>query len=69
LQGDTLFNQDILIDIKNELNDQHHHQNIKSIFLRGNCKLSDKLEIEHKIGELLWESGLKILRIKGIICL
>jgi hypothetical protein len=25
--------------------------------------------VEQKIGELLWESGMKILRMKGIFCL
>lgn len=28
-----------------------------------------KAELEQHVGELLWESGLKILRIKGVFCI
>ncbi len=45
------------------------HEGITSYTLRGKANSKTKNEFECSVGELLWESGMKILRIKGIVCL
>ena len=47
----------------------HHHHGIDSIFLKEGILNMTKNEFECRIGELLWESGLKVMRIKGAISL
>jgi hypothetical protein len=39
------------------------------VFLRGRATAGSKGALEKMVGELLWESGLEILRIKGVVCL
>lgn len=69
LQGETLFDKEILANAKNKINTHHGHSNIRPNFIRGRCTLKEKIEVEQKVGELLWEKELKILRIKGVVCL
>ena len=47
----------------------HHGHTLRPIFIKGKCTLKSQLEVEQHLGELLWESGLQIMRIKGAICL
>ena len=46
-----------------------HHHKVKPVFVKGHCGFKDQLEAEKAVGELLWESGLTIHRIKGVLCL
>lgn len=48
---------------------KHDHKGIMSVYLKGQAKFATKSELEYAVGNLLWESGIKILRIKGAICL
>ena len=67
LSGENMFN---LNDLKKlEGKGGHHHHGIDSIFLKEGELSLTKNEFECKIGELLWESGLKVMRIKGAISL
>lgn len=68
LHDSTLFSKDILLKANSEASNSHHHH-VRSHFISGNCKIKDQHAAESITGELLWESGLKILRIKGILCL
>ena len=64
-----MFALDSLKKQKIEANHGHHHHGIDSIFIKGAPTAQDKINFEIRVGNLLWESGLKVMRIKGAICL
>ena len=39
------------------------------MFIKGKCTFTNQLELEQAMGMILWESGMNILRVKGVICL
>ena len=70
LKGDSLFDKEALSKMREEESPHvPHHHKVKPVFAKGHCTFKDKLEAEKGVGELLWESGLTIHRIKGVLCL
>ena len=67
-RGVSLFSRDGLTNI-NEEKVEHHGNKIRPVFVKGKCTLKSQLEVEQSLGELLWESGINVMRIKGAICL
>jgi G3E family GTPase len=67
LEGKSLF----CTDWEGQLvaNEPAHHPGVRPVFLRGRATAGSKGALEKMVGELLWESGLEILRIKGVVCL
>lgn len=67
-KGKSLFSKESLLGLNTE-SVEHHGNKIRPIFIKGKSTLNSQLEIEQTLGELLWESGLNIMRIKGVVCL
>ena len=63
-----LFSKEGLVGMSEE-KVEHHGNKLRPVFVRGRCGLKSKLEVEQMLGELLWESGLAVMRIKGVVCL
>lgn len=68
LEGKSLFSTDWERQLVGS-QPTHHPGGVRPVFLRGRATAGSKGELERMVGELLWQSGLEILRIKGVVCL